>query len=272
MPEEGTSKHALGRAQGHGADAESMCLQTNRPHPGRRAGNALAASSYSDDTQRVATPHGAPTLVLVPTSLELARLEDLGGLGPTVITTLCGFGPIAAAARSAELLARLSPARVILVGIAGAFDTQRDPLGSALEFGAVALHGLGVGEGSEHMPPATLGFPQWPQSEHPSHAAIFDRLELEPSGGPLLVTTCSAAADAAQAAMRRARFGEARAEDMEGFGVALSCALAGVPLSIVRGISNQVGDRARERWAIPLALAGARELALRVIARTRIGR
>jgi futalosine hydrolase len=59
---------------------------------------------------------------------------------------------------------------------------------------------------------------------------------------------------------------------MEGFAVALSCALAGVPLSIVRGISNQVGDRAPENWAIPRALAAARELALSVIERGRIVR
>ncbi|HUR29431.1 MAG TPA: hypothetical protein VM509_14675, partial [Planctomycetota bacterium] len=84
-------------------------------------------------------PLGAPTLILVPTALELARLQDQGGLGQGALVATCGFGPIAAAARTAELVARLPPARVILVGIAGAFDVRRDPLGSALEFGAVAV-------------------------------------------------------------------------------------------------------------------------------------
>ena len=210
---------------------------------------------------------GAPTLVLVPTALELARLEDLGGLGPTAIVVPCGFGPIAAAARTAELLCRLTPARVILVGIAGAFDVQRDPLGSALEFGAVAVTGVGVGSGKAHVPPPALGFPQWPASDHPSHPAVFDRLELARRGGPLLLTTCAASASVEEASERRARFPEARAEDMEGFAVALACSVAGVPLSIVRGISNAVGDRVSEHWSIPRALAGARELALAVLAR-----
>lgn len=210
---------------------------------------------------------GAPTLVLVPTALELARIEDLGGLGPTVLLQLCGFGPIAAGVRTAELLARLTPARVILVGVAGAYDIARDPLGSALEFGSVAVTGVGVGAGADHVPPPTLGFPQWPAREHPARAAVFDQLDLALPGAPLLLTTCAASANAAEAHERRARFPAARAEDMEGFAVALACSLAGVPLSIVRGISNAVGDRVREHWSLPRALSGARELALRVVAR-----
>ena len=55
--------------------------------------------------------------------------------------------------------------------------------------------------------------------------------------------------------MRRARFRDALAEDMEGFAVAFACALAGVPVSIVRGISNVVGDRDPAHWRIPAALA-----------------
>ena len=210
---------------------------------------------------------GSPTLILVPTGLELARLEDLGGFENQGLVSTCGFGPVAAAARTAELVARLTPARVLLVGIAGAYDCAKDPVGSALEFGSVAIHGVGVGEAAAHLPPPSLGFPQWPATEFPPRAAVFDRLELERREGPLLLTTCAASADAAECAERRRRFPEARAEDMEGFAVALACGQAGVPISIVRGISNAVGDRAREHWSIPRALAAARELALAVLAR-----
>lgn len=217
-------------------------------------------------------PLGAPTLILVPTALERARLQDLGGLGSGALLSTCGFGPIAAAACTAELLARLTPARVILVGIAGAYDVVRDPPGSALEFGAVAVTGVGVGSGKDHLPPPALGFPQWPESEHPAHPAVFDRLELAFDArahrpGPLLLTTCAASASPEEARERSRRFPEARAEDMEGFAVALACSVAGVPLTIVRGISNAVGDRVSEHWTIPRALASARELALSVLAR-----
>jgi futalosine hydrolase len=213
---------------------------------------------------------GAPALLLVPTALERRRLDDLGGL-PTglAIVETCGFGPVSAAARTAQLLTRLAPSRVVLVGICGSYDLGAHAVGTALEFDAVAIEGIGVGEGAALLPPPALGFPQWPGS--PAHAApIFDRLELatrELAAPPrLLLTTCAASADFRQAHLRRERFPGALAEDMEGFAVAMACALQGVPLRIVRGVSNEVGDRAPEHWRIPAALAAARELALGVLA------
>jgi futalosine hydrolase len=68
--------------------------------------------------------------------------------------------------------------------------------------------------------------------------------------------------------VRASRFDHALAEDMEGFAVALACALRGTPLRIVRGVSNEVGDRAPERWRIPAALAAARERAIEVLSET----
>ena len=53
---------------------------------------------------------------------------------------------------------------------------------------------------------------------------------------------------------------------MEGFGVALACALAGVPLCIVRGASNRVGERDPSTWRIDEAIDSARALAAEVLA------
>jgi futalosine hydrolase len=217
-----------------------------------------------------ATAGGSPTLLLIPTEIERRRFLDQGGLPPGIaVLECCGFGPVAAAARTAELLARLHPARALLVGIAGAYDVERHPLGSALEPAHVALEGVGVGQGRELIAPPELGFPQWPGSDDAECGthAIYDRLELDagPNAEGLLLTTCAASADAAQAALRRERFPDAVAEDMEGFAVATACALAGVPLRIVRGISNEVGDRDPEHWRIPTALAAARRAALEVL-------
>jgi futalosine hydrolase len=208
---------------------------------------------------------GDPTLVLVPTALELERLADLGGFGP-VLVAVCGFGPIAAAARTASLISELRPARALLVGIAGAFDVRRDPVGSALEFASVAVDGIGAGAGREFLTPSALGFPQWPGAL-PGAAPIFETLAIAAPAGvdALLLTTCAASASRAQADERRERHPAARAEDMEGFAVAAACAIAGTPLRIVRGISNEVGDRDPAHWSIPRALAGARRAALAVL-------
>jgi futalosine hydrolase len=54
---------------------------------------------------------------------------------------------------------------------------------------------------------------------------------------------------------------------MEGFGVALACALARVPLAIVRGISNAAGERDRKCWRIHEAMSAARVTALELLRR-----
>lgn len=58
----------------------------------------------------------------------------------------------------------------------------------------------------------------------------------------------------------------AAAEDMEGFAVAMACRLRGVPLDIVRGISNAAGDRDRSHWQVSAALEAAGRLALQIMA------
>jgi futalosine hydrolase len=210
---------------------------------------------------------GSPTLLLFPTELERRRFEDQGGLEPGLaLSALGGFGAVAAAARTAELLARLRPRRVLLLGIAGTYDAGRLAVGKAAAFTRVAIDGIGAGEGARFRGPVALGFPQWPGST--GSPAITDTLELSaPSGSAeaLLVTSCAASDGVAQAHERRARFPGALAEDMEGFAVALASALAGVPCAVVRGISNVVGDRDPAHWRIPGALAAARRLAGEVL-------
>jgi len=198
---------------------------------------------------------GAPSLLLVPTAFELRELEALGGFPRGLgLIGICGFGPVAAAAISAERIAYLRPARVLLIGIAGSYDPVRHAVGTAARCESVALDGL-----------ETAGFEQAP--------GVGERIDLPRSPGSgrpgavarLLVTVCAASRSSAQAAARRERFPDASLEDMEGFGVALACALAEVPLAIVRGVSNVAGDASRERWRIRDALAAARAEAIEIL-------
>lgn len=190
---------------------------------------------------------GAPTLLLVPTALERDGLGDLAELGALV--HLAGFGPLAAALRAGQLIERYQPKRVVLVGIAGAYPAEVDALGRARTFDRVVLDGVGAGEGPTRLGVGDLGFTQW--------AEVADELPLEGSPGTLL-TVCAASASSAQAAERAQRHG-AVAEDMEAFGVALACATARLPLTVVRGFSNLAGDRDHASWQIDAALAAARD-------------
>lgn len=206
-------------------------------------------------------------LVLVPTELERQALAPVlaRAVGPL---ELCGFGPVAAAARTAGLLGGRAFERVILVGIAGRFD-ERLAIGAAYRFSAVACHGIGVGSGTAFEPAGMVGWPQWPGGAGQG-PPIGDLLPLEPPGtadieGGLLLTACAASATPADAAARRRLVPEAAAEDMEGFGVALACRLHGVRLEIVRGISNTVGDRDTTGWRVAEALAAAGEVVMRIL-------
>lgn len=202
-------------------------------------------------------------LLLVPTDLERHHLA--GGLaepsGRETSIELCGFGPIAAAARTAELIAACRPARVILAGIAGRLDARLE-IGQAYCFDEVACDGVGVGSGGAFIAAGAVGWPHWPGDE--TTETISDRISLGgPSAKPaedaagLLLTVCAASANPEEAACRRDRFPEAMAEEMEGFGVAVACRLSKLPLVIVRGIANDAGDRDHARWQTAAALRAA---------------
>ena len=201
---------------------------------------------------RGAIGRGAPALLLVPTELELRELEALGGFpAGLALVAPCGVGPVAAAALAASLIASVRPARALLLGIAGTYDAARHPVGGAALCGSVAIDGLDA-----------CGFEQAP--------GIGDRIELASAGtagrsAKLLLTVSVPSRSAQEAAARRERFPDAALEDMEGFGVAVACALARVPLAIVRGVSNVAGDRARERWRIRDALEAARAAAIELL-------
>lgn len=217
---------------------------------------------------------GSPALLLFPTELERRRFQDQGGLGSGhALQALSGFGPVVAAATVARKLALLRPRHVFLVGIAGSYDTERHPVGEALVFSQVGIDGVGAGRGADFVSPPRLGFPQWPGAdpadpEMETRPRADDVIALahpvERDDG-LLLTTCAAAASPEEARERTERFPEATAEDMEGFGVALACASSGVPLTIVRGLSNAVGDREPAHWKIPAALAAARRALLELL-------
>lgn len=215
------------------------------------------------------------TLILVPTDMERGLLAPVVADGPVGRRRieLCGFGPVAAAARTAALIAAHAPQRVLLVGIAGGYGGRLE-IGTAHRFDRAACFGVGVGSDARFVSAGGLGWPQWPGDPPSAAAAIGDEIECgwrssqTIAGGGLLLSACAAAAGPGDVDVRLKLFPSATAEDMEGFAVALACRLAGVPLEIVRGISNTAGDRDHARWRIPEAVAAAADLARRLLEET----
>ena len=120
------------------------------------------------------------------------------------------------------------------------------------------MHGIGVGVASGFVSAAALGFQQWPtDGRDPMNS---DELTVDAPVPPVagqLLTCCTGSTSPEEARQRLEQYPGAVAEDMEGFAVALACRLAGIPLAIARGISNEVGDRDFERWQISTALDAA---------------
>lgn len=219
-------------------------------------------------------------LVLIPTDFERRLLES--GIRPAIercggTLQLCGFGPVAAAARTSQLIIETHPKHVLLVGIAGAIS-NRLPVGTAWTFDSVACYGIGAGQGTDFITAGNLGWDQWPGDEGAAGKSDYvdgDRIQLSNYAGKstdescnagLLLTSCSCSISSEEVAEKVSFFPNATAEDMEGFGVALACSLKNVPLTIVRGISNHAGDRDKSRWQIDTALNSAAELVSRLIA------
>lgn len=205
-------------------------------------------------------------LILVPTQLELDHLSDeFRGTADSHDWSieLCGFGPIASAARSASLIEQKKPSYVLLLGIAGGYQLNAD-LGSAYAFERVYCYGVGAGVGEDYQAAGDIGLPHWKsggQTIGDSLGLYVPPWETELSSLHALLTTPSASANMQEARQKLAAVQDAMAEDMEGFSVAVSCKLANVPLTIIRGISNRAGDRDHTNWRIGEAISAAEKLA-----------
>lgn len=211
------------------------------------------------------------SLILVPTERERTLIGPAidAAWGGRARVELCGFGPVVAAARTARLIAEHRPTQVLLVGIAGRYGDAL-AIGRAYAFERVACHGIGAGSGAAFLPAEAMGWKQWPGDAAAATTAIGDALAIgggqlpaaaAPSRGGLLLSACAASAGDDDVRSRLALWPDAVAEDMEGFAVAAACRLAGVPLDIVRGISNTAGDRDHSHWQIEAACRAAGDLA-----------
>lgn len=209
------------------------------------------------------SPVVTKSVVCVPTELEFKLLAPRIGRRSDTVIEILGFGPVASAARTAWLINEFRADKMFLLGIAGAYGSEL-PVGTATQFQKVASYGVGIGSGALHRSAFDVGFPQTQVLSHPGKQVRSDTLPLEfvapLMNTELLLTVCSAAADAVDVDLRLERFPGASAEDMEGFGFAFACQQAGVAAQIIRGISNSAGQRDRKLWQVDAAADAAAKL------------
>ena len=201
------------------------------------------------------------TLVLVPTELERGLLNEVPGFNWNGRSELCGFGPVGAGIRTATLIAQLRPKRILLVGLAGTYEPVSVPIGTAVLFDRVAMYGVGSGNGPGFVSAASMGFTEFVGCRNMQRDRELKLRTLGVVARGTLLTCTTASATSEDVAQRRSLVPDAVVEDMEGFAVALACQYAGIDVAIVRGISNQAGDRDHSHWKTTQAMRAAWDLA-----------
>lgn len=198
--------------------------------------------------------------VLIVTSVEPERDAVLRGLGgdERFAVRVGGVGPIAAAARTARILAlEESFDLVICAGISGGFVDQAE-VGSLVVASDIVCADLGAetAEGFSSLDELGFGSASVPVDQKLVDL-VTDALKqagLPARKGPVLtLSTVTGTAETALELSRR--MPGAAAEAMEGYGVAVAAQDAGLPVLEIRAVSNAIGPRDKYAWRIKDALA-----------------
>lgn len=210
---------------------------------------------------------GLLVVTAVPAEAEAVR----AGLPDGVATVApVGVGAAVAGAATARLLALAEAAgrpyrTVVSAGVAGGFVGQVEVGGTVVGTRAIAAD-LGAESPEGFIPVDRLGMPAEVlgggttiTADPGLVAALRAALPAAVVGPVLTVGTVSGTAASTEALLRR--HPDAVAEAMEGYGVGVAAAHAGLPFVELRTVSNPVGPRDRDAWRLREALAALTEAA-----------
>lgn len=196
--------------------------------------------------------------VLVVTAVPAEREAVLRGLrhNRRFDVLAAGVGPVAAAVKTAKVLANTKYGLVVSAGIGGGFPGRAE-VGSLVVANEIVAADLGAETPQGFISLDELGFGP---TRIPVDAGLVNGVtgallaaKLPVNTGPVL-TLSTVTGSAESAAELAARVPGAVAEAMEGYGVALATHHLGVPVLELRAISNLVGPRDRAAWRIKEAL------------------
>ena len=228
------------------------------------------------------------TLVIAATELELAWLiEQLHARQDTALLDfpvyhaadgitgirliISGPGMANAAAASAAAIERYCPARIFNVGICGVYADNSKLLGKAV----IGAHALFADTGAA----GDTDFQSLQQINLPlaryENKDIYNTISLCCDAAPheslqadfLTVAAISGSPDMAKKISSRfmPASGALLCEDMESASVGLVALRAGIPCTVVRGISNLCGQRDHAHWKTREAAQAAQELLLKML-------
>jgi futalosine hydrolase len=244
------------------------------------AGEGAAIAAALAPAGRARPPDGASAGATVLPATDVAGKTVVEGhlAGKPCRLVFTGIGPVNTAQALTALIERRRPALVLQFGIAGAYVPSGLPVG-ALAVASEEIYGdLGVLAPDGWHPADLIGIPVVPggvdlpprYNRFPLHGPLvrqalrlLDGAAPAVGHGPFLTLSQVTGVRAVGDALYQ-RTG-ALCESMEGAAAAHTCALYRVPFLEIRGISNLVEDRDRERWQIGPAVAVAQQGVRRLV-------
>jgi len=183
--------------------------------------------------------------------------------GNRVVFGISGMGKTNAAHAVTVLIEKFSPSCIVNFGIGGAYPS------SGLEVGDIAVaakeiyadEGVLLEDGLRSLKVTGIPllkirgrsyFNEFPVDKRLSSQALkaSGKVAFARSGIFLTVSACTGTSQRAQELSEKFN---PLCENMEGAAVAHICHLYGIPFAEIRGISNSVDDRDREKWDVRLA-------------------
>ncbi len=208
---------------------------------------------------------------------ELKKIFEGELSGNHIIFTHCGVGKVNAAHSATLLLENYDVDVLILFGIAGAYPD------SSLKVGDIAIadsenygeEGVMTKEGWKPM--EYTGFPLLKNKKEYYNTFELDaklaQIAVRASkdcgfdteqGNFVTVSQCSGTLNSGT--LMKKRF-NGLSENMEGAAVAHICAMYGVPMVEVRGISNIIEDRDMKKWDIEAAASNCNKVVMELVRR-----
>jgi futalosine hydrolase len=190
-----------------------------------------------------------------------------------ILLITSGPGMANAAAAGAAAIERYRPTRIYNVGICGVYAKDSKPLGTAV-VGAQALFAdTGAAGDTDFQTLQEMDLPLARSAGNKIYTTISLDCDAAPPGSARadFLTVAAVSGSPAMAATLSSRFshpaGTLLCEDMESAAIGLVALRAGIPCTVVRGISNLCGERDHARWKIRQAAQAAQELLLEILRR-----
>ena len=161
--------------------------------------------------------------------LVVALQEEADGLGDELPILVTGPGKVLAAAAVSAALTTASPASVVNLGTAGGLRTGLD---GVHEIGTVIQHDFDSAA-IRALVKRDYGMP----------------IGLRPGTGATHVVLATGDRFIADGAARAALARDAHLVDMEGYAVAWAATFAGVPVRLIKLVSDDAGEAASRTWA-----------------------